>query len=198
MRRSAVLSLFLISGAAGLIYQVVWMRKLSLVLGVTSQAVATVLAVFMGGLALGSWLLGRAGDESRSPLRFYGWLELGIALFGAQSLFLLDGVAAYYVELRRSGALAEGALPAVRLLLAAVVLLGPTALMGATLPVLLRGLCRTPERVARESGLVYGINTLGAVLGVFAAAFFLIERVGLRGAVSVSYTHLTLPTIYSV
>ena len=71
MRRSAVLSLFLISGAAGLIYQVVWMRKLSLVLGVTSQAVATVLAVFMGGLALGSWLLGLSLIHISEPTRPY-------------------------------------------------------------------------------------------------------------------------------
>lgn len=193
MGRAAVLLLFLLSGAAGLIYQVVWMRKLALVLGVTSQAVATVLAVFMGGLALGSWLLGRAGDEARSPLRVYGWLELGIALFGVTSTILLDGLAGLYVEIRRAGPLElplvgavdlgdPAVFPWIRLALAGLALLGPTALMGATLPVLIRGLVRGDASVARASGVLYATNTLGAVLGVLFAAFWLIEHVGIRGA----------------
>ena len=186
MRRLLVLSLFLLSGAAGLVYQVVWMRQLSLVFGVTSHAVSTVLAVFMGGLAIGSWLFGRAGDDTRSPLRFYGWLELGIALFGFQSILLLDGLRELYVELRRSGAIAPELFPVVRVALACLALLGPTTLMGATLPVLLRGVCKSRERLARDSGLLYGLNTLGAVAGVLVAAFWLIEAVGVRNTTFVA------------
>lgn len=182
MRRLTILLLFLLSGAAGLIYQIVWMRKLTLIMGVTHEAVSTVLGVFMGGLALGSWLLGRAGDETRSPLRFYGWLELGIALFGVQSVFLLDGLLDVYVQLRKWGGLSPELFPLVRFLLAGLVLLGPTTLMGATLPVLIKGVCRTKERIARVSGLLYAINTLGAVAGTFFAAFYLIQSVGIRNA----------------
>ncbi|HVI92353.1 MAG TPA: spermidine synthase, partial [Anaeromyxobacter sp.] len=71
--------LFFLSGAAGLIYQVVWSRLFEQVFGVTAHAVTAVLATYLGGLALGGWLLGHAADRSRSPLRLYGWLEIGVA-----------------------------------------------------------------------------------------------------------------------
>jgi spermidine synthase len=183
MRRFVVLALFLLSGVAGLMYQVVWTRNLSLVLGVTSQAVATVLAVFMGGLALGSWLLGRVGDTTRAPLRLYGWLEIGIALFGFQTALLFDGLADLYVVLRHSELIAPSLFPVVRVGLAGIALLGPTTLMGATLPILIRAFCRTPDRIGRESGRLYAINTIGAVLGTLFAAYVMIEAVGLRATI---------------
>jgi len=183
MRRFVVLVLFLLSGGAGLMYQVVWTRNLSLVFGVTSQAVATVLAVFMGGFALGSWLLGRFGDSTRAPLRLYGFLELGIALFGFLSAMLFDNLADLYVVLRHTEWITPGLFPFVRVGLAGVALLVPTTLMGATLPILIRAFCRTPERVGRETGRLYAINTVGAVLGTLFAAFVLIEAIGLRATV---------------
>lgn len=183
MRRFVVLVLFLLSGGAGLMYQVVWTRNLSLVFGVTSQAVATVLAVFMGGFALGSWLLGRFGDSTRAPLRLYGFLELGIALFGFLSAMLFDNLADLYVVLRHAEWITPGLFPFVRVGLAGVALLVPTTLMGATLPILIRAFCRTPERVGRETGRLYAINTVGAVLGTLFAAFVLIEAIGLRATV---------------
>jgi len=183
MRRVVVLALFLLSGVAGLMYQVVWTRNLSLVLGVTSQAVATVLAVFMGGLALGSWLLGRVGDTTRAPLRLYGWLELGIALFGFGTAFLFDGLSDLYVALRHSELIAPSLFGVVRVGLAGIALLGPTTLMGATLPILIRAFCRTPDRIGRESGRLYAINTVGAVIGTLFAAFVMVEAVGLRATI---------------
>jgi len=186
LKRFTVYLLFFLSGSAGLIYQVVWMRKLTLILGVTSEAVTTVLAVFMGGLALGSWLLGRAGDETRSPLRFYGWLELGIAVFGFQSAILLDGLLDTYVTLKKSGAFSPEIFPLIRFALACAALIGPTTLMGATLPILIKGICRTKNRIARASGLLYAINTLGAVAGTLVAAFFLIRTVGIQNTIFVA------------
>lgn len=174
------------SGAAGLVYQVVWMRKLILIMGATSQAVSTVLVVFMGGLALGSWLLGKAGDKKRSPLLFYGWLELGIAAFGILSVILLDGLLVVYADIKKSGAVPVDLLPLIRFLLAVTALIGPTTLMGGSLPVLVRGICGTRDRIARTSGLLYAINTLGAVAGVLFATFYSIPALGLRNTVFVA------------
>ena len=100
-------SALLVSGAAGLIYQVVWMRLLLLFLGVTSQAVSTVLATFMAGLCLGSWLLARRADKVESPLKFYAYLEIGIAVFGVLSVPLLGLLQSVYVSLVRELALSQ-------------------------------------------------------------------------------------------
>jgi spermidine synthase len=178
--RLAVLLVFLVSGAAGLVYQVAWTRQLTLMLGVTSEAISTVLAVFMGGLALGAWLLGRLADRVRSPLRLYAVLEAGIALAGAASPLLLDALTGVYVDLRRSGVAGPGALAALRIVLAAAALLVPTTLMGGTLPILVRGLNRVPGQLSRDAGTLYAINTLGAVVGTLATAFVLIQAVGVR------------------
>ncbi len=186
MARILVLLVFLLSGAAGLVYQVVWTRKLVFVLGVTSQAVATVLAVFMGGLALGSWWLARYGDRVRSPIRLYGLLELLLAGFGLASLALLDILVEVYSGARRSGAISEGMLPVARVVFAGLALLGPTTLMGATLPILVRGLSRGGERLARSAGVLYAVNTLGAVFGTLAAAWWLIQTLGLQGTTAVA------------
>lgn len=186
MRKYIILLLFLMSGAAGLVYQVVWMRKLTLIMGATSQAVSTVLVVFMGGLALGSWLLGKAGDKKRSPVRFYGWLELGIAGFGILSVVLLDGLLVIYADIKKSGVLPVELLPLIRFSLAVIALIGPTTLMGGSLPVLIRGICRTSDRIARTSGLLYAINTLGAVAGVLFAAFYSIPALGLKSTIFVA------------
>ena len=82
-------ALFFLSGAAGLVYQVVWSSLLHRVFGVTVYAVTTVLATFLGGLALGGVILGRVADRQRLPLRFYGWLEIGIALTAVAGMVLL-------------------------------------------------------------------------------------------------------------
>ena len=177
---AAVLFLFFLSGAAGLMYQVVWMRKLVLILGTTSQAVSTVLAVFMGGLALGSWLLGRRGDRARSPLALYGWMELGIAALGFLSAFVLDALIDVYAGARRAWDLSGPTLGLLRIGLASAVLLVPTTLMGATLPVLVRGVTAALERVGRQVGVLYAVNTLGAAAGTLLAGFFLVEAAGLR------------------
>ncbi|HET6203881.1 MAG TPA: fused MFS/spermidine synthase [Planctomycetota bacterium] len=186
MKRALVLLVFLLSGAAGLIYQVVWTRKLVFVLGVTSQATATVLAVFMGGLALGSWWLARYGDRVRSPVRLYGRLELLIAGFGLASLWILDALVETYSGWRRAGAISEATLPVVRVVFAGLALLAPTTLMGATLPVLLRGLSRGEGRLARDAGLLYAVNTLGAVLGTLATAWYLVQTFGLRQTAAIA------------
>src|SRR5262245_18084203 len=133
---AVLLTVFLLSGASGLIYQVVWSRALTLVFGSTTHGVATVLAAFMGGLALGSFAASRLGDNLASPLKTYGRLEIGIALLGLGVLLLTPALNAAYRALYPFAHLSLASLTLLRFLLASAFLLPATTLMGATLPVL--------------------------------------------------------------
>ncbi len=178
----AVAGLFLLSGAAGLVYEVVWLRQLSFVFGVTSHAVTTVLAAFMGGLALGSWLLGRLADRVKRPLAFYALLQAGVAATGLLVPLLLKLAQLIYVPLYGATGGSGIIFLTVRAILALLVLLPVTTLMGATLPALARHAGRTREAVSRRVGILYALNTAGAVAGTLLAGFVLIEHLGLWGS----------------
>jgi predicted membrane-bound spermidine synthase len=173
--------LFFLSGATGLIYELLWVRVLYQSFGSTIQSVTTVVAAYMGGLGLGAWLLGRVADRSPRPAVLYGWLEIAIGVFGILSPLVL--AFAHWVYIGTAGALAlgGGASVALRFGLAALVLLIPTTLMGGTLPVLTRAMMGDDRGLLKPSlGRLYGLNTLGAMTGTALAGFFLIEFVGVR------------------
>jgi spermidine synthase len=174
----ALYLLFFLSGAASLVYEVAWSRSLGLVFGSSHLAVTTVLAIFMGGLALGSALLGGHADRARRPLRLYGLLELGVAACAVCFVVLLEIYPTVYAPLAR---IAEGSrawVTAVRVALCAIAMLPATILMGGTLPVLTRFVTSGPERFARKVSLLYAINTIGAVTGTFASGFVLLRTLG--------------------
>lgn len=173
--------LFFLSGATGLVYELLWVRLLYQSFGSTIQSVTTVVAAYMGGLGLGAYLLGARGDRHRRPAVLYGRLEILIGLFGLVSPFVLGLVQHAYIALARGLTEGSGVSVALRFGLAGLVLLVPTTLMGGTLPVLTRAFTATDRSRLRASlGRLYGINTLGAVLGTALAGFFLIEHVGIR------------------
>jgi spermidine synthase len=175
-----VLSLFFFSGALALVYQVVWARMMTHVFGSTAVAVGTVLAAFMGGMAIGSWRFGRLADRSADPLRLYAWLEAGIAVAAMVSHLALDRLDAVYPTVHGLVGGAGALLSLVRFLAAFLLVVIPTVLMGATLPVLSRLLIRSPGRVGARLGTLYAVNTLGAVAGVLLTGFFLIGRYGIH------------------
>lgn len=178
------LACFFVSGACGLAYEIVWVRQLTLVAGATTPAVSTVLAVFMGGLALGAHLFGRWADRSPNLLRLYAWLELGIGLCGLLQPWLLGEAGSIYIALARQGALTGMALIAARLTAAAAVLLLPCVLMGGTLPVLARFVGRSQERFGLDLGMLYAINLAGAVSGSLLTGFVLVRELGLGGTIA--------------
>jgi len=182
----ALLLCFFFSGAAGLIDQVVWSKALGLIFGHTAYAVATVLAVFMGGLASGSAWIGRRGDDWDRPIALYGWLELGVAATAAISLAGLAGVRSVYVAAYPYAGGNAGALLALRFVGAALVLFLPTFLMGGTLPVLVRGLTRKAGELGARMSRLYWINTAGAVVGTFAAGFLFLPWLGLRRTLGIA------------
>src|SRR5215510_6057793 len=154
---------FFLSGATSLVYQVVWLRMLVLIFGHTVQAVTTVLAAFMAGLALGSFLVGQRAGQVRNPLRAYGWLEIGIGVYGALMPALLWLVPSLYLGLRTQ--LSAPMFGAVQFLGMSALLLIPTALMGATLPLLSQALTRSEAGLARLVAILYAVNTVGAATG---------------------------------
>src|SRR6266436_5783931 len=175
--------LFFLSGATGLVYELLWVRVLYQTFGSTIQSVTTVVAAYMGGLGLGAWLLGRRVDRHPRPAALYGWLELAIGAFGAVSPFVLALVHRLYLWAAGALQLGGGASMALRFGLAALVLLVPTTLMGGTLPVLTRAFMASDRgELPRAVGLLYGLNTLGAVVGTALAGCFLIEYAGIRAS----------------
>jgi spermidine synthase len=181
MRRikSFALTIFFISGAAGLIYEVVWSRMLTLVFGSTVYATSTVLTVFMGGLALGSFYLGRRIDRFKRPLLVYAVLEAGIGIFALLFPFILDLLSSIYVTIHRSLGFSFYAISLIRFILAFLVLLIPTTLMGATLPAISRGVAKRMENLGWDVGGLYSINTFGAMVGTLSAGFALIRFIGI-------------------
>src|SRR5688572_25751465 len=139
-RKLAVAACFFLSGAAGLIDEVVWSRYLHLILGSTSYSIATVVATYMAGLGLGAWWFGRRADRHPQPARLYAVLELGIAGYALLSPFLFAGLLQLFVWLHRWAEPGVALGLAMRAVLAALALLVPTVLMGGTLPLLSREL----------------------------------------------------------
>lgn len=177
----ALLAIFFLSGISGLIYQVVWVRMLSLTFGVTSYAIATVLCGFMAGLGLGAILAGRVADRLPRPLLGYTVAEIMIAITGVLSPLLFAGVRSLYVSIvDLTGLESLFSLSMLRFVLAFVILLVPTTMMGATLPLIVRSSLLRMEGMSRNVSLLYGVNTLGAMVGVLSAAFILIGRYGLQ------------------
>jgi spermidine synthase len=178
--RGLVLALFVASGAAGLVYQVVWSRELVLVFGNTTQAVATIVTAFMAGLGFGSLAGGRLADTSRRPLRLYGLVELAVAAMATLLPFAFHGLADIYRGVWPTLVERPGQLAGVRFGLALAAVAPATFLMGMTLPLLTRYLVRTLDEAGARLGELYAANTAGAMAGTLLGGFVLIEFLGLR------------------
>lgn len=173
-------SLVFASGFAGLVLQVAWFREFALVFGGSTAASAAVLAIFMGGLGAGSALWGARVDRQADPLRIYAHLALLVGLTGALSGYLIDASTSLYIHLGGQSTLGLGGATLVRLVLAAAVLAVPTVLMGGTLPAAAKAATRRADRQRRAAAMLYGMNTLGAVVGALTATFFLLAVLGTR------------------
>ncbi|MFT3776104.1 MAG: fused MFS/spermidine synthase [Minicystis sp.] len=175
---SKIAPLLFCSGLCALVYQSAWLRELRLVFGASTAASAAVLAIFMGGLGAGGLLLGKRADARRDPFMMYGNLEIGVAVFAALTPPLIGVVRWLYGRLGGSVVMGLGLGTVVRLVLAALVLLPPTLLMGGTLPAAAKAVETDEDAGRRNLALLYGTNTLGAVTGAAASTFVLLEVFG--------------------
>jgi spermidine synthase len=189
---------FLLSGAAGLIYQVAWTRYLTLIVGGSGKAQVIVLATFMGGLGLGAWLLGRTSDRVRSPLRLFILLEVAITLYA----YFFPGI--FFLTQRTYFGLLQGQEPGTllvsigKVVVSVLLILPPSILMGGTLPVLSRFIIQHLSLVERRVSQLYYVNSAGAVVGSLVAGFWLISRIGLPLTVWVGASLDLIVTIIAI
>ena len=177
--QTVVLVLLFFSGFSSLIYEVVWQGMLNLVFGNTSFATAIVVAAFMAGMALGSWCFSRIADRA-DPLTVYAFLELGIGVFAIVFPFLVAGLSTLNVGIIHRFSPPPFIAAIVKSAFSFCVLLVPGALMGGTLPLLSTWYVNASMPVGRGIGRVYGVNTIGGVVGAFSAAFMLMTSLGIR------------------
>jgi spermidine synthase len=178
--------LFFASGATALVYEVAWLRSLILVFGSTAFAVSTILTSFMGGLAVGSYAVGRWVDRRANPLAVYGGLEVAIGLYALALPQLFDALQPIYRWLWVSLHPSAYVFTVLRFVLCFAVLFLPTAMMGGTLPALARFATGVPRKLAASVGGLYGVNTLGAFLGTLLAGFLLLSSYGLAATVRIA------------
>ena len=198
MKKPLAIACFFLTGFSGLVYEIAWIKQASLVFGSTTWALSTVLGVFFGGLALGSWLFGRLAGRLDRPIRLYALVEISVAVLALVSLRAFGWIDGFYDGIYRNALqtvtdpegltwLSAGPGAAVaRIGLVALVLLPPTILMGGSLPLFCRQFVASRDRIAGSIGLLYGVNTLGGALGTLAAGFILIPRIGVASAVTVA------------
>ncbi len=175
-----VFILFFFSGATALVYEVVWSKYLSLMFGSTIQAQTAVLAVFMSGLALGSWIFGRVASSLANPLRAYGWMELGIGVYGFLFVTAYLDADMLFVFLGSPLLGHTSLLFLLKFALSVCLLVIPTLLMGGTLPLIAEWLRRRGVEAGSWSTGFYAVNTLGAVVGAGLAGFALVQLLGLE------------------
>lgn len=188
---------FFLSGASGLVFEVIWTRMLTLVFGASTPAISTVLSAFMGGLALGSFLFGRFADRLKFPILTYAAMEAGVGVFSLLIPVVVRGVyppVSHWIT--NHGGNRFDVFTLLRFIVVALVLLPPTTLMGATLPLLARHFVRQGGRLGQRVGALYAVNTFGAVAGTFLAGFFLLPGVGLAWTNAIAgCTNLTLAAL---
>ena len=183
--RKFLLFLFFVSGISGLIYEIVWLRILSRIIGVTTYATAITLAAFMLGLALGSVLFGRLSDKRSNQLLFYAVLQIFIAIAAVVTPALFGVSIELYRYLYPISSNNPFLLLLSRILVSFILLLIPTTLMGGTLPLLISYLAKKEGNFGKNFSLLYGLNTFGAVVGVLLGGFITIGLFGEQKTINI-------------
>lgn len=173
--------IFFLSGVSALAFETLWFRQAGLAFGNSVWAGSMVLASFMAGLAMGNWFAGSYGHRTRRPLAAYGWLEMLIGAAGLSLVLVFPYANEWLIPVLRPALDNPVLLNGLRLGIAFVCLLLPTAAMGATLPLMVTGLASPEIRFGQRLGALYATNTLGAMVGALACEFVLIGELGIQG-----------------
>ena len=169
-----------------LIYEIVWIRPFTVVFGSTIYAVSIIVASFLVGLALGSWIAGRYTDRLSNPLRYYGFIEIGIGLYGFMLISLFAVLPALYLSIYKATFSNTFLFFSLQMILSFVIILIPTTLMGMTLPIVMKSYSKKFEGVGKDLGKLYSVNNIGAVIGTLAAGFLLIPLIGIKDSIIIA------------
>jgi len=178
-----ILILFGLSGMAALVYEVTWIRPLSLVFGNTTYAVSTIIASFIFGLAMGSWIAGKYTDRIKSPMKYFGFTQLGIGFYGILLLGVFTILPGLYLELYNATYPNQEFFIFIQIIISMALLLVPTALMGATLPLLLKTYSQDFLSIGKDVGKLDASNSFGAMIGTLVAGFLLIPLLGIQNSI---------------
>lgn len=183
MNNRWLLIIFAVSGTAALVYEITWIRPLSLIFGTTIYAVSTIVASFILGLALGSWVGGKYTDRMKNPLKIFAYLQIGVGVYGIALLpifGILPDVYLFFYDLTYPN------LPIFMFLqvtMAMSVILIPATMMGTTLPLLFRSYSKEFDTIGRDVGKLDASNSIGAVIGTLAAGFIMIPFLGIQNTI---------------
>jgi spermidine synthase len=176
--------LFILSGLASLIYQVVWFKQLSYFLGNSTYSQSIVLATFMGGLAIGAYYWGKKSDNSQNKLRTFAILEICIAIYCFLFPLIFSFAEILFIETVQSFGWSSDSIMVLvtKFILSSVILMPPTILMGGTLPVLVNFLNYIIPNIGKHISMLYFLNSIGAMIGTFLAGFYLLQSLGLKSS----------------
>jgi len=181
-----ILLLFGISGMTALIYEIIWIRPLSLVFGTTIYAFSTIIASFILGLAVGSWIAGKYSDKMKNPLKYFAFVHLGIAFFGLLLLPLFSTLPGLYLEIYKATFPQQSFFMLIQIFMSMAMISLPAALMGSTLPIMMKTYSKKFSTIGNDVGKLDGVNSIGAMFGTLAAGFLLIPLAGIEGSIIIT------------
>lgn len=171
---------------AALVYEVTWIRPLSLVFGNTTYAISTIIAAFIFGLAIGSWFAGKYADRIKNPLNYFAFTQLGIGFYGILLLPIFSILPGVYLDVYHATFPNQTLFMFLQILSSMALLLIPTSLMGATLPLLLKTYSQNFSSIGKDVGKLDASNSFGAMVGTLAAGFLLIPLLGIQNSIVVA------------
>ena len=180
MQRNIIIILLGISGVTALFYEIIWIRPLSLVFGTTVYAVSTIIASFIFGLAIGSWLAGKYSDRIKNPLKFFAFIQIGIGTYGVLLLPLFSSLPPIYLEIYHAVLPNQILFFIVQILLSILIISIPAILMGTTLPIMIKAYAKKFESIGYDVGKLDAANSAGAVIGTLVVGFLMIPFLGIQ------------------
>ncbi len=186
MNRKLLLIIFGLSGMTALIYEIIWIRPLSLVFGTTIYAVSTIIAAFIFGLAIGSWIAGRYADRMNSPLKYFAFVQVGIGFFGILLLPIFSYLPGMYLEIFKITFPNQHLFMFIQVLMSMLLISIPAALMGSTLPIMMKEYSEKFSTIGKDVGKLDAVNSTGAMIGTLAAGFLLIPVMGIQNSIIIT------------
>jgi len=183
MNKKLLLIIFGLTGMTALIYEIIWIRPLSLVFGTTIYAVSTIVASFILGLAIGSWVAGKYTDRLQNPLRYFAFTQLGVGFYGILLLPIFSILPAVYFVLYTTTFPNQPLFMFLQILMSIAMISIPATLMGTTLPLMMRTYSKEFTTIGKDVGKLDASNSFGAVVGTLAAGFLLIPLLGIQNSI---------------
>ncbi len=186
MNKKLLLIMFGISGMTALIYEIIWIRPLTLVFGTTMYAVSTIVASFILGLAIGSWIAGRFADKLKNPLKYFAIIQITVGIFGILLLPVFDLMPKVYLDLYHLTYPNQSIFMFSQILMSMMIIAIPATLMGTTLPLMMKSYSAEFTTIGKDVGKLDASNSIGAFFGTLAAGFLIIPILGIHDGILVT------------